>query len=403
MKVTFIHAADLHLGTPFKGLGEVSPWLKKRLIWANFEAFRRLVDLAREADMLLLAGDLLEVGLPHLRARLELVRALGALAGEGVRVFLVAGNHDPYPFWREVSLPMGVHLFSPQGEAVEVTLGGSRVGISGISHGGKSVKENLVLRLVPVEGDLRLALLHAYLQGQEGHDPYAPCSLGDLVSRDFNYWALGHIHKRQVVMEDPWVVYPGNLQGRHPGEVGQKGCYRVVWDGERCQVDFRPLSPVVWATRLLSLEEVDDSEGLADLLESVKEEVRWEGGVLLRVVLEGPSPLHSMGDEEWVQLEEVLNEAEDREDFVWLILEDRLLPPLDLEGLASQEEFLAQLVKEAMELKNMVKDPSLGEELGLLWRRRDVARWLGELGEEERARLVDEALKGALVFMLGER
>ncbi len=403
MKVTFIHAADLHLGTPFKGLGEVSPWLRKRLIWANFEAFRRLASLAREADMLLLAGDLLETGLPHLRARLELVRAFEALAGEGTRVFLVAGNHDPYSFWRTISLPAGVYLFSPQGETVEVILGGSRVSISGISHGGKGVRENLVFRMAPAEGDLRLALLHAYLQGQEGHDPYAPCSLGDLVSRDFNYWALGHVHGVQVVMEDPWVVYPGNLQGRHPGEEGQKGCYRVVWDGGDFGVEFCPLSPVVWTTRTLSPEGVEDSEGLVDLLEALKEEVRWRGGTLLRVILEGPSPLHSVGDEGWNQLEEMLNEAEDREDFVWITLEDRLLPPLDLEELVRQEEFIAQLVREAGVLKGMVKEVSLEGELGLLWRRRDVTRWLGELGEEVGTELVDEALRKALVFMLGER
>ena len=216
MKVTFIHAADLHLGTPFRGMGKTQSWLRDRLVWAGFQAFRSLVNLAREADFLLLAGDVLEVDYPHLRAQLELVKGLKALSREGVRTFMVAGNHDPFPVWKDVSLPQGVSLFSPRGEVEEVVLDGGRVSISGISHGEKRVKENLVRRLVPGEGDLRLALIHAYLQGQEGHDPYAPCSWGDFVAkgRRFDYWALGHIHKREEVLEDPWVVYPGNIQGR---------------------------------------------------------------------------------------------------------------------------------------------------------------------------------------------
>ncbi len=403
MGATFIHAADLHLGTPFRGLGEVSPGLRKRLIWASFEAFRRLVDVAREADLLLLAGDVLETGLPHLRARLELVKALKSLSQEGVRVFLVAGNHDPFPFWQDLSLPSGVTLFSPQGGVEKVTLGDERVSVSGISHGDRRVRENLAHRLVPRGGDLRLALVHAFLQGQEGHDPYAPCSLGDLVSRNFHYWALGHIHKGQVVLEDPWVVYPGNLQGRHPGERGEKGCMRGVWDGNSLEVEFLPLSPVLWETRSLSLEGVEDSETLLALLEGLKEEVRWPGGTLLKVILEGPSLLYSLGEEGLKELEGMLNQGEDREDFVWISLRDRLSPPVDLEELVSQEEFLARLVEEARSLKGTVEGLLEGGELSALWGRRDVAKWLGSPGEGERELLVEKALRRALSFMLRER
>lgn len=398
--VTFIHAADLHLGTPFKGVGEASPWLRKRLIESSFKALWRLVDLAKESDMLLLAGDLLETGLPHLRARLELMKALNALTAAGVRVFMVAGNHDPYTSWEGVPLPRGVHFFTPEGGKVEVSLGGYKVSVSGISHGAKNVKDNLVHRIPSGKGDLRVALIHAYLQGLEGHDPYAPCVLDDLISRGFHYWAMGHIHREQVRCEDPWVVYPGNLQGRHFREDGPKGCCRVVWNDGRAQVEFCPLAPVVWVSRVLSLEGVEEETTLIERLESLKEEVRSREGVMLRIVLEGASPLYTLESEEWSQIEETLNGVEEREDFVWTTLEERLLPPLNLEELSLHDDFLAQLIKEA---RAVTDNPSLDEDLESLWGRGDVKRWIGSLEREDKARLADEALRAALVLMLGSK
>ena len=393
----------MHLGTPFKGLGKTCPWLRERLVRAGFQAFNSLVDLARESDFLLLAGDVLEWDYPHLRAQLELSRGLKTLSREGVRVFIVAGNHDPFPLWKDVALPKGVHLFSPQGEVEEMNLEGGKVGVSGISHGKKAVRENLVTSLIPGDGDLRVALVHAYLQGQEGHDPYAPCSLGDMMSRDFHYWALGHIHAREVVMEDPWVVYPGNIQGRHAGEKGLKGCYKGIWRGDALEVEFCPLSPVIWETRTLEVEGMGDTEELLELLEDLKGDVRWEGGTLLRVYLSGASPLYTLDEEAWGELEEILNEGENRDDFVWVNIEERLIQPLDMEDLMKREEFLACLIGEAEGLRESM-DKLLDEgDLSLLWGRREMIRWFGRLAHQEKEELVEKAIKRALAMMLEGR
>ena len=67
-----------------------------------------------------------------------------------------------------------------------------------------------------------IAMLHGTLAGQEGHDAYAPFQLQQLIARDFDYWALGHIHKRALLHEDPFIIYPGNVQGRHIKETGEK-------------------------------------------------------------------------------------------------------------------------------------------------------------------------------------
>ena len=403
MSLTFIHSADLHLGTPFKGLKNISTWLRERLISASFDAFRNLVNLAQEADLLFIAGDVLEVDVPHLRARLELTKSLENLRKKGVKVLLAAGNHDPYPIWREFPLPNNVHLFSPQGEEMNFLLDNDVVSISGISHGSRDVKENLALKLPKGEGDLRIALVHAFLEGQTGHDSYAPCSLRDLISRDFHYWALGHIHqRREVARDDPWVIYPGNIQGRHPGETGEKGCYKVFWSNGEGQAEFCPLSPVVWVTETPELADMSTLEELVDFLESLKEEKRRQGGTLLRVVLEGPSNLYGLMEDNWQQVLDMINESENREDFVWTTLEKKLIPPLDLEALSQSEGFIAHLIREAGTLEKNMGDLSLERELELLWHQKEISKLLEGLTQEKRIQALREALRDALASLVQE-
>ena len=45
-----------------------------------------------------------------------------------------------------------------------------------------------------------------------------------LSDKGYDYWALGHVHHREIVRELPWIVFPGNTQGRHARETGAKGC-----------------------------------------------------------------------------------------------------------------------------------------------------------------------------------
>src|SRR5699024_7401917 len=83
-----------------------------------------------------------------------------------------------------------------------------------------------------------IAMLHGSVSTNTDHDVYAPFRLSDLTSRDFDYWALGHIHKRQVLHTDPYIVYPGNIQGRNRKETGEKGCYHVTISPEDTTISF---------------------------------------------------------------------------------------------------------------------------------------------------------------------
>lgn len=112
-------------------------------------------------------------------------------------------------------------------------------------------------------------ILHTAATGREGHEPYAPCSVEGLLSKEYDYWALGHVHRREILYENPWMVFPGNIQGRHINESGPKGCTLVTVEDGRCSsVEHRNLHVVEWA-----LCDVDASE--AGSPEDVLERTRF--------------------------------------------------------------------------------------------------------------------------------
>ena len=300
----FIHAADLHLGSPCKGLANAPEHVRRGLAEAEFAALRRLTEAAlrHEADFVVLAGDLFDAADRSLRAQAALHRAFGRLAAAGVQVFAIHGNHDPLGDGRApFDTPEGVHIFGA-GAPAEHRPACRRDGkpaafIYGISYDRRAVTDNLAIRYRPAAGaDFHIALLHANVGGDPDHDAYAPCGLSDLVGAGFQYWALGHIHRRRVLHEYPHVVYPGNLQGRHPGETGAKGCWLVDVDASGgVRMTFLPLDEVRWLTCRVSIEAIADEERLLERIEesALRAAASAEGrSVMLEVVLEGRGPLH---------------------------------------------------------------------------------------------------------------
>jgi DNA repair exonuclease SbcCD nuclease subunit len=113
-------------------------------------------------------------------------------------------------------------------------------------------------------GLLNIGLLHSSADGSPEHESYAPCSLPDLVAKGYQYWALGHVHRRSVLSEGPsWVVFPGNPQGRHAKETGPKGVTLVTVDEEEI-IDVEAVTTDVarFAAIQVSLEEDDDLDAL---------------------------------------------------------------------------------------------------------------------------------------------
>ncbi|MCM3699815.1 DNA repair exonuclease [Paenibacillus macerans] len=305
----FLHAADLHLDTPFSGMSGVPDRLRAYLRGSTFAAFDRLIRLAiaEAVDFIVLAGDIYDAADSSLRAQLRLREGWDKLERHGIPVYLIRGNHDPLGSRRlRLELPPHVTEFGAQAEsrvAVRRSDGEPVAVVSGISYITPAVTENLALRFRRDEAEANsplyhIALLHANVDGQEGHDAYAPCSLRELKEAGYDYWALGHIHKRQILSEKPWVVYPGNIQGRSLKETGPKGCYIVdVHENGQASLAFHRLDQVLWREITVPIDGLASEEAWKERVEEALEEVREaEPGriSIVRLTFTGRGPLHTL-------------------------------------------------------------------------------------------------------------
>jgi DNA repair exonuclease SbcCD nuclease subunit len=258
----FLHCADVHLDSPMRGLARYDGAPVEQLRGATRHAFERLVRVALEEAVafVVIAGDLYDGDRDDFQTAMFLQRQLRALRDADVPVVIAYGNHDAAnEITKRLTLPEGVHVF-PHDAAGTVELEDAGVVVHGRSYANRAVFDDLSVGYPrPVQGLLNVGVLHTSIDGRPGHDPYAPCTLDGLVSHGYNYWALGHVHKREHhARDDVHVVFPGNLQGRDVGETGPKGATLVDYEDDKVQsVVHRDLASVRWAR--LELDLVDTS------------------------------------------------------------------------------------------------------------------------------------------------
>jgi DNA repair exonuclease SbcCD nuclease subunit len=369
----FLHAADLHLDTPFAGLGRVAPHVREALRDASLRAWDALVQLALDEDVafVVLAGDLYDGAERGLRAQLRVRDGLRRLSDAGVETFVVHGNHDPLEEgWTTVAAdgwPPGVTV-CPAGEVTtrEVVRGGERLAtLHGISYARASETANLARRFPDAAGDgLHVGVLHATVGHQPDHSPYAPCTLDDLRRPRYGYWALGHVHGHAVLATEPHVVYSGALQGRSPkpAERGAKGAVVVdVHDDRVAAVRHAPLDEARFDAVTVDVGDAADVVSLVDLVRRA-----WDGAavrhgsraLVLRAELVGTAApgvdLRRDG-----ALQDVLDALRDADADAsplrwWDAVRDATVVRIDREGLAAQESFVGALVRHVDEL---VADP----------------------------------------------
>jgi exonuclease SbcD len=243
---SFVHCADLHLGSRFYAVTQSSPDLGGRLYEAVFSSFRRIVDLAKErADFMVIAGDIYDDVCETPRTRLFFASEMERL---GKPCFVVRGNHDFTSSWdSSIAYPPNVYVLGPEGGRKRMTIRGHTVEVVGASYSEQHEKRNIAASLRGTPGVFTIGVAHVSVDGLAEDYQYAPCALSDLLGKDVDYWALGHIHKRQVLRtSSPMVVYPGNIQGRSPRETGEKGCYLVSVAAGAPSAEFVPTQEIVW-------------------------------------------------------------------------------------------------------------------------------------------------------------
>ncbi len=307
----FLHAADIHLDSALHGLQRYEGAPMDEIRAATRRAFDNLCDLAIEEGVafVLLAGDLFDGDWKDYNTGLYFIERLGRLGQAGIRVFIVAGNHDAASqISKHLRLPDHVTQFKTQ-TPEQVVLDDLGVAITGQGFATRAVTDDLSLGYPQADPQLfNIGLLHTCLDGKPGHEPYAPCTLDGLRSKGYQYWALGHVHQREVVSREPWIVFPGNLQGRHIRETGPKGCTLVtVENGEIATVEHHALDVMRWSVCEV---DVSDAGGVDEVYAQVREELQRTQDsadgrpVAVRLVLHGACAAHmrlQADREHWVQ------------------------------------------------------------------------------------------------------
>jgi len=364
----FVHAADLHLDTPFEGIGQAEPGVADALRDASLDAFDALVELAiiRNAAFVVFAGDIYDGAERGIRAQVRFHRGLQSLSDAGIWSFVVHGNHDPVATgWSAIRAdwPPLVKIFTSEVEGVTVERDGEPIAkVYGVSFAKRAEIENLALRFPTRSGpELHVGVLHCNLGGVSDHDSYAPCSVDDLRCPDYDYWALGHIHVRTTVRDsDPCIAYPGNLQGRSPkaSERGAKGALVVDVDDRTVHPPrFVPLDVVRFQEIEVDISGFFDLPSLeAQLIHQVTS-LRGEldgRSAIVRVALTGHGPIHRDLAREGA-IGEVLHALRDDtgtdSPFIfWESMRDETLTELDLDSTRKRSDFSSELLKLADEL-----------------------------------------------------
>ncbi|EFC85202.1 DNA repair exonuclease [Parafrankia sp. EUN1f] len=293
-----VHAADVHLDSPLRGLTRLGDGdLAQLLRQATRRALGNLVDLtiARQADALLLAGDIYDGTWHDYATGRFFVEQMGRLRDTGVRVFMISGNHDAESeITRTLTLPPNVTVF-PADQPATHTADDLGLAVHGQSYATRAVGDNLVLRYPDAIGGLvNVGLLHTAADGAEGHDNYAPCSADDLTRTGYDYFALGHVHTHRVVAAGEQVAaFSGNLQGRTPREAGPKGALVVeITDAGPARVEHVPCDVARWALITVDTSGTASLDAVLDRIATELRAAREAAGdrpVVARIVLTGTS------------------------------------------------------------------------------------------------------------------
>lgn len=299
--VRFLHTADIHLDSPLKGLEAHEDAPVEEIRGATRRAFDNCIELAIEeaVDFLLIVGDLYDVDWKDYNTGLFFANRMGRLNRAGIAVFIVTGNHDAAnQITRAMPLPDNVTVFSAK-KPQSIHLDSLGVILHGQSYPSRVVTENMALHYPRYEsGFFNIGLLHTSLTGRVGHEPYAPCSPDDLQAKGYDYWALGHVHQREIVNREPWIVFPGNIQGRHIRETGAKGATLVtVEDGRITAVREYELDVLRWAACRVDLSFCETRESVYEAVQHAFElelAKTRDKPLALRLILTGRCPVHTL-------------------------------------------------------------------------------------------------------------
>ena len=357
----FLHAADIHLDSPLIGLELHEDAPVDQIRGATKKAFDNLVELAirEEVAFVLLAGDIYDGDWKCFKTGLFFNQRMSRLKEANIPVFIVSGNHDAASqISKTLPLPDNVFTF-PTRKPETYPLHDIDVVIHGQSFAGRVISQDLSSNYPKAKGGcFNIGLLHTALTGREGHEPYAPCTVDGLTAKGYQYWALGHVHRREIVRQEPWIVFPGNLQGRHIRETGAKGCTLVTVESQEItQVEHVDLDVLRWHLCRVDVSGCRNVDEIHELTQGKLEQALVAGDgrpVVARLELHGTTAAHQKLHAKSATLTEEFRSLAINVggEGIWLEkVRFRTREQMDLTSFTQSDEALGALVKNLLNLE----------------------------------------------------
>lgn len=418
-KINFIHTADLHLDTPFKGLSDIPKNIFKQIQQSTLFAYDRIINhcVENDVDFLIISGDTFDLECKSITAQMYFLDGLKKLAESEINVYIIMGNHDSYEQYNlNLSWPNNTYFFPPDKVKVFSFYKENKevARIYGRSYPTKSFKENIVKDYIvsEVEGNrvFNIALLHTNVDGIYKNDSYSPSSLLDLKKSNIDYWALGHIHNAQILAEyNPTIIYPGNPQGRNIKEIGLKHCM-LVKVNNNVVTSLTPLqtSLILWDKIYIDVSEINTIDNIINSIEdNIYEKLDiLKMPMILRILLTGFSELHSelCQDEKILEITELINDNFNTLTN-WVLIEKinlKTKPYRSYEEILKQDNFLADFLKQ-LEINNDEEQKIDYKEIGSeLFKNRKVKKYLSNFNKDEIEEINEQVKNIALNYLLEE-
>lgn len=336
--VRFIHCADLHLGSRFVGISTEDPELGRRMVGATYKALENIVDKANHeaVDFVIFSGDIFDDKneTPYTRSYFA-----DALSRINAQCYIAYGNHDYKRKWEDsIPLPNNAHVFGdvPDTFLYPPNEYEASVEIVGVSHSKAETYDNICAQIRGSKDIFTIGVVHCDVNG-DAKSKYAPVRLNELMGNNVDYWALGHIHKHEVLSTDPYIVYPGNTQGRNPSESGPKGAYLVtVVDGKVVKAEFFETAEVIWQDINIV---INDDMNLTDLMNEIM--IRKMDDALIRVIISGSGPLNR---ELRLDTDEIWDMIETKTGCRCTGMSINTTPPFDLAERARVGDFISAVI-----------------------------------------------------------
>ncbi|MGA9288947.1 MAG: DNA repair exonuclease [Anaerobacillus sp.] len=404
-EISFLHCADLHLDRPFTGANSLPTTIHEFVKDSAYRSLCRIVDLAisENVDFVLFAGDLYDSSYRSLKTQMTLLHELQRLDDAGIESYLTHGNHDALDGeWVDLTWPESSHFFGAEVEAIPFNRNNMTLAyIHSFSYPTRHVNMKMTDFYHRMdEESFQIGMLHGNLEGQKEHSSYAPFTINELVEKNFDYWALGHIHQRAELIAEPPIVYSGNIQGAHRKERGAKGCYVVRLSEVDSSLTFHQTSDVTWQRPVIDIGSCETMQELLQLCEDhLKHDSYNTGGHLIELELIGRSHLHTelLQEEKLEDLLQTLqlNRDVDTREFIWpykLSLKSR--PLWDREDLKKQNGFIQDILL----ISENYSEEQLKEAVAPLYEHRRARKALRSIEDEKQ--LIQEAEELVLSYLL---